>query len=1084
MPGDRYEPHPAPGDHDPFGLRARARAAELAHARRAATLEIEVEVQARMHAAHAGNRLTPIRRIRLVNRGLLVREDLRVSVRLGADAEECFVRHLDRLEPDGTWIADQPQIPMDVERLRRLDHLETLDVRVEVALPDGALTHWQGSVELVGWDHWPGAAAGPELCAAFVDPAASGLADLVREADAPRDGDRPTRARIVETLWGELAERGLTLADLPDDFAEGGARLRSPERVLSGGVATSLDLAFLMSAALERLAVPTLLVFMADRVLLGVWHPAPDLDQPTLNDSRTIERRVDAKLLTLIDVARLTDRPSGAYEDAVRSGTESLSASDFRFAVDLATARRRGITAWGSKADAGSPSSALSPLLESSAPSLAPATSHANGIDARLESWKRRLLDLSLRNRFLAWRPTRRSLALAPVPLTDLERAVAGGAALRLVAHPSGNERELLHEDGARDLAAGRLTSALDADDHEARLVDIRRAARHSLEESGANTLFLAIGFLSWREPDRPDRALRAPLLLRPLDIQRSSNRQTWTVTAADDEPRVNETLLEKLAVEFGLDVASLAEFPHLDDAVDVQEWLVRWRRSIVDLEDWRIEEEAAIGLFSFTKFLMWRDLDRQRDVLAGNRVTRFLVERPDEVFEPAPLAMARTPPSESWVPLDADSSQLAAVEAAVSGQSFVLEGPPGTGKSQTITNLIARALADGQRVLFVAEKRAALEVVQRRLDAIGLGPFCLELHSNKISKRAVVEQLGRALAERDTRMPESFGERGDELDALTATLDAHVAALHSPVALGSTLYELLGRSIALREAARVSLPLDSPLTLDDRETGVLRDSVTALARAAALVEPGPDHPLNSVRTLELSPLDQRALEDLWPALDVALSELDTAHQSLSAELAGHAASLADEPVSRARLMALEALGVAFDAASTASAAVLCGRGVLDATETSDSLFESALDTLGRRDSILGRWTPELLQADVEGLQDAVEDVRRRGFITRFFAKRRLATRRAPLMRNPRAVDLERVAADFREARTVLARTVELSGHPLTQALGPAWFETEAGVAEGRDATERASALREACTGFVAVLPGTVAPEPLETALC
>ena len=131
---------------------------------------------------------------------------------------------------------------------------------------------------------------------------------------------------------------------------------------------------------------------------------------------------------------------------------------------------------------------------------------------------------------------------------------------------------------------------------------------------------------------------------------------------------------------------------------------------------------------------------------------------------------------------MDADSSQIAVIEAVKAGDNLVVEGPPGTGKSQTITNLIAELLAAGKKVLFVSEKMAALEVVKSRLDKVGLGLYCIELHSHKSNKKEVLQELERSLNTRFSHA-KSGSDQYTQLDSLKDVLNGYVKALHTPIA-------------------------------------------------------------------------------------------------------------------------------------------------------------------------------------------------------------------------------------------------------------------------------------------------------------
>ena len=219
----------------------------------------------------------------------------------------------------------------------------------------------------------------------------------------------------------------------------------------------------------------------------------------------------------------------------------------------------------------------------------------------------------------------------------------------------------------------------------------------------------------------------------------------------------------------------------------------------------WNIENMAFIGLFSFGQFVMWNDIRNRSKELEENKVVSSLIEgkmnwTPGEQTVTLDNLDIVIEPDKMAVPMSADSSQMVAIAAAADGQSFVLHGPPGTGKSQTITNMIANALYQGKSVLFVAEKMAALNVVQNRLESIGLAPFCLELHSNKTNKSNVLGQLNKALEVGRIKAPEEYKATADKIHELRKNLNAVVEALHCKRPYGCTLYEAIEKYEAGKE--------------------------------------------------------------------------------------------------------------------------------------------------------------------------------------------------------------------------------------------------------------------------------------------
>ena len=383
------------------------------------------------------------------------------------------------------------------------------------------------------------------------------------------------------------------------------------------------------------------------------------------------------------------------------------------------------------------------------------------------------------------------------------------------------NAREFLR----KECAGGRLYALAGATGNAyKRLLGLYRAARNDLEEGGTCTLFLALGVLKWKD-GKGDSApvYRAPLVLYPAELKRLPGKEGFSLRRTDEDPAANVTLLEMLRREQRIEVPGADPMPEDEHGVDLAKIFEGYRAAVAPLAEWSVEPEVWVGRFSFNKFLMWRDLSSRLDDLAKSPVVAHLLAGGgafDDGVAAVEPGQVDALSDESWppCPVAADSSQLSAVMAAVRGRNFVLHGPPGTGKSQTITNLIACCMAAGKTVLFVAEKRAALEVVQRRLRKIGLAPFCLELHSNKAGKAEVLRQFKESLDYGGTQPPEAWDATLAELRAARRSLDGTVAALHRRHPCGLTPYLAFSHLLAsAADAARFAdavpeLP-DAPLS-------------------------------------------------------------------------------------------------------------------------------------------------------------------------------------------------------------------------------------------------------------------------------
>ena len=250
-------------------------------------------------------------------------------------------------------------------------------------------------------------------------------------------------------------------------------------------------------------------------------------------------------------------------------------------------------------------------------------------------------------------------------------------------------------------------------------------------------------------------------------------------------------------------------------------------------MKGWDVVEESMLGLFSFNKFVMWNDIHSNAEKLKENAIIASLMENRIQWQDNVPEVDAREidktcAPDDFSIPIDVDSSQLEAVIESGEGKSFILHGPPGTGKSQTITNMIANALYKGKRVLFVAEKMAALSVVQDRLTKIGLDPFCLELHSNKVTKSHFLAQLQKAIKAIHIQSPAEFKKTSAQLFERRKQLIGYMEALHQPHASGLSLYDCITNYLSIQgDELSFDLSLLDNITKDKNQAPLREDTRT-----------------------------------------------------------------------------------------------------------------------------------------------------------------------------------------------------------------------------------------------------------------
>ncbi len=799
--------------------------------------------------------------------------ELRVEVSLDIGSGAIAARDLGRLPPYGTVRLDDLPIPADAAALAALE--APVHVGIVASLTeDGALeARRRRETEGLPREWWPGPDAPASLLAAFVrpdDPALGVLVETARHvamerargtAGGPGDADR------FRALWTAAVDRSLEPS--PED-AGPPARLRAPGEVLESGRATALDAALLLAGAAERAGLSPLIAVLGDGALVGVRLPGATLVAAGVQGAGSLSRAsAEGEILLASAGALLAGAPVAEAERAAASALEADA--PVLLALDVAEARREG----SEPLPVGGKQEPTAPAPRAAPPPPLP----------RVERWKRNLLDLTLRNRLLNHRPTLRTIALR---LTD-PAAVVGmlgeGRAFAFLPEPEGG---LTAEEIDAAVERGVLPTFLDDKELLHRLMTTARHARASLEEGGAGTLYLAVGFLAWREAGADGPPHRAPLILHPLRLVRGSAAdgvRGYRIEPDDDDAAVNVTLLQKLQADFDLRIPALEKEPAEEETLDVRGVLSAAADAVRGLPGWAVTDEAVVGLFSFTKYLMWRDLDRRGDALRENAIVRHLLDEPagafaQDVAVPDPRTFDRErPATETFVPLDADATQLAAVHAAADGLSYVLEGPPGTGKSQTIANLVCHALARGERVLFASEKMAALNVVHRRLSKLGLHPFCLELHSNRGRKRDVLDQLREAMASArldGEASDRAWRERAEALVRLTGELDDVRDALHAGGPFGPSPRDAVARRMDLEDAPAVALTLPDPGP--DRETvAAMQRAVEAAAECLEGLGDLRVHPWRASGLEEWTPVVDTQVETGGAALDAALAALDAA---------------------------------------------------------------------------------------------------------------------------------------------------------------------------------------------------------------
>lgn len=893
------------------------------------------------------NAIPVVQELRWVNDTGAARHDLTLRVTTEPAFAEPVELRLQSLDAGAEFRAPPLDLKLSPDFLGHLSERVAGWLKIEVRENDTVLAARSEPIALLARHEWCGLVSLPEILAAFVlpnDPAVMTIlgraAEILREHtgraafNGYQDKNRKRAWEQLAAIYQAIAALGVRYISPPASFENTGQKVRFPSDILAQRFATCLDLTLLFAACCEQVGLHPLVVLHEGHAYAGCWLEERTSAESCDDSLQQLRKLAADSLVTVFETTLAAGEKPGTLRDAELLAAAHLETTlPFRLTLDVRRARLSRIRPLPipGQADAtapGSPPSALTPaglgerdFAEPVAPSAPAATTPAT----RIDQWKSRLLDLTLHNRLLNFRETKTTVRLLSAAPEHVEDELAAERELSLQPRPkvmgdddprhaatyTRQQRSDALADHLRDeLKHGRLHTALDESEHPRRLTELYRAARVALDENGTNTLFAAVGFLEWRQTEHSDRILRAPLLLVPVELRRKSVLEGFSLRRVDEETRLNVTLMEMLRQHFQKEVPGLEPLPEDQHGVDVGRVFQLFRDAVRDLPGWEVKTEIWLGQFSFTKFLLWKDLADRLDALTRNRVVHHLVHEagaqypnPADDIRPADLD-DRFPPREIFCPRSADSSQLAAVLAAAAGHDFILEGPPGTGKSQTITNIIAHCLAHGKRVLFVAEKRAALDVVHRRLREDGLEPFCLELHSNKIGKADVLAQFDRALKFLGETPPADWEQRAAELERLRRALNDYARALHRRRACGLTAHRCLDHLLPRRDEPTVPLP-DWPEILDTPEDRLqhARELCRRLEERSRPLQPLAHHPLALVARDEWTPAwAERALAGLQVLAGVLPRTIEAARELQAWWLRPTAAA------SRAELAALAAL--------------------------------------------------------------------------------------------------------------------------------------------------------------------------------
>ena len=452
----------------------------------------------------------------------------------------------------------------------------------------------------------------------------------------------------------------------------------------------------------------------------------------------------------------------------------------------------------------------------------------------RIETWKKLLLDYGKRNRLINFRESKRSNVriISPSYETIFEKIAIREECMSFPY----SKKVVINEEGDEifeSVIKGDFETSKSISELQKTLKVLRYRANTSLEEQGVNILFLTFGLLKWSEKDNTADVLFSPIILVPVKLTIESLVSPYILSSHEDDIVVNPTLQHKLYNDYGI---QLSDFDGTLDSIS--DYLDKCE-SIVENKGWTIERSVHLTNLSFLKINMYKDLERNEERLASHPIISAIAGENEPITIPEGLSNydhdKNERPIDVFQVVDADSSQQDAILLSKKGVSFVLQGPPGTGKSQTITNIISEALAEGKKVLFVSEKKAALQVVYKRLSIAGLSDFCFTLHSHKANKKEILRELANSISVDRKKVREEALTELDTLERKRETINKYQEELHTLCSsLNLSIFEVNGRLSKLDAVPEIIFPIPDVEKIKRRE---LNDRVELLHELSNTIE-------------------------------------------------------------------------------------------------------------------------------------------------------------------------------------------------------------------------------------------------------
>lgn len=685
----------------------------------------------------------------------------------------------------------------------------------------------------------------------------------------------------VESIYKAIHQWGIAYSNPPQSPGKT-QNIRLPNMVLSQKMGTCIDLAILFCSALVEVGLNPVLIIIEGHALAGFfldettrYDYVEDRVSKVLNDAVGIDQK-----LVLVECTYLDFKNSCSFQQAIDRGTDEIRGYRGYFAAaDVNTCQNSCFKPIPLPRDNGKVDLEI-PEVELSDDALRTIERRAlppvrETKEDRFTVWEKKLLDLTRSNKLVDFRPNKRGDNWAPIlelnaedifnvlkerkDDSSLDLKLLGGTirgqalGIGMPELPAPFET---HDDAVKTAKKGTIYTVSN-DRTLKKLISVDNSSR---QETGFPTLYLAIGSISGTIARRE---LRTPFLLVPATLTKRRVGEGYKLTYDLDSIMVNQTFFEYVKLNVtGSDYSPLYGITSDDE----YRYIASVFRSIESNVNLELDDSIVyLANFTFAHYVMWRDMRDRREELEKNPIVRSLVEN-RSLIENTPVLDDKSADelddvSKFAAPLPYDSTQLKAIVESAAGNSFILDGPPGTGKSQTIVNMICNAMYNGKSVLFVAEKQAALEVVRKRLanlkfDGVhGLDTFALQLYSAKADKKHFFDQLKEAMDLGGKRSQEDLEALGDDILKKRKKIVRELKELHDVNGRYLSLFSAYNLMQNTKDfAGRISIPDGFHEDYDSDKDNQIRELLKSIDLEVHSIPEYPNIPSSAFSFTDISP--------------------------------------------------------------------------------------------------------------------------------------------------------------------------------------------------------------------------------------